>query len=325
MYDATKNWINKLEKHIGRKVKFDTKLTNTWGQWVYGIPQTIKQYDKLPDTICFSKQITKSNNYTCTKVNNSNKSTRNVLPFTNKAVAKVLNKNELYDKTYTIQLYWINGRTAKIKDGFRYKYGLSWCINLIGQYFKLTKKYHVNYTKEDLFYSLEKLCNLYFVNGTKCNCYKQLTSFLEHLYNEYKDKDYSYIESQMKGKIHLYRTEEARRDNILSIRKTLKFDPITNNFIETDRKTLLQTLKEHNISEMTFRNNIHKLGFGIVYENPISPKKTYKNKGKSKYNFNNFKRNNKGQYLIPKNIITPYLRKLACLNKFKIKGILLPD
>lgn len=272
LYNITNSWIKALIDKLGRFVRFDPKLTNTWGQWVYGVPQETRIREVLPDTIEFCKQISKISAYRFVEVKFDHEKLKEYIriPFKLKDVARFIGTDTFEDKTYRINLVWKNGKAEKISDGFRYKYGMSWVLNLVAQYFKLTKKYGKAIPYEDLVMNLKSICNKYFVDGTRCKCFPQLISWLAELYAELKDKDYSYIEGMMNGKIRDYMTESYRRDMILKVRNTLRYDENTNNFIETDRKELLKKLAELNISESTFRRHINRMGFGLVFENKTS-------------------------------------------------------
>ena len=273
LYNVTNSWIKTLTDKLDRFVRFDTKLTNTWGQWVYGVPQETHAYEILSGTIEFCKQISKVTDYKFIKVDPDEKrQVKNyvTIPFKQKDVAAFIGTNTFEDKTYKINLVWKNGHVEKISDGFRYKYGMSWVLNLVAQYFKLTKKYGKDISYDDLVMNLKSLCNRYFEDGTKCKCFPQLISWMTELYKELKNKDYSYIEGMMNGKIHDYMTDSYRRDMILKVRNTLRYDENTNNFVETDRATLLRKLSELNISEATFRRHINRMGFGLVYETKMA-------------------------------------------------------
>lgn len=272
LYNVTDAWISNMIANLGREVRFDTKMTNTWGQWVYGVPQETRRREILTGTFEFCKQISKISDYRFVEIVQDQEKRKEyvTIPFKLKDVAKFIGSDTFEDKTYRINLVWKNGKVEKIKDGFRYKYGMSWVLNLVAQYFKLTKKYGKAISYEDLVANLKSLCNKYFVDGTRCQCFPQLISWLAELHGELKDKDYSYIEGMMNGKIRDYMTESYRRDMILKVRNTLRYDENTNNFIETDRKELLKKLKELNISESTFRRHINRMGFGLIFENKTS-------------------------------------------------------
>ena len=177
----------------------------------------------------------------------------------------------------------------------------------------MTKKYNAQIPLEDLDWNLERLCSLYFEDGKDCNCYKQLLSLLREMYDNLKDCSYEYIEGNMDGKIHNYKTDTYRRDLILKVRKTLEFDEATNNFVITNRKVLLEKLKEVKITEKTFKNHINRCGFGVVYKE-LSPKNTYKNKGKCLENY--IIKNNTVE--IPKNEVTSAIKKYCSINKITI-------
>lgn len=174
----------------------------------------------------------------------------------------------------------------------------------------MTKKYNAQIPVEDLDWNLERLCTLYFEDGKDCNCYKQLLSLLREMYDNLKDYSYEYIEGNMDGKIHNYKTESYRRDLILKVRKTLEFDEATNNFVIINRKVLLEKLKEVKITEKTFKNHINRCGFGLVYKE-IS---TRSDKGKCLENY--IIKDNTVE--IPKCEVTFAIKNYCSRNKIKI-------
>ena len=174
----------------------------------------------------------------------------------------------------------------------------------------MTKKYNAQIPVKDLDWNLERLCTLYFEDGKDCNCYKQLLSLLREMYDNLKDCSYEYIEGNMDGKIHNYKTDTYRRDLILKVRKTLRYDETTNNFIALNRMELLKQLNELGLTEKTFRNHLNRSGFGLVYEEVLSRS----HKGKCIKNY--ILINNTIQ--IPKNEVTNAIKNYCSRNKITI-------
>lgn len=299
------------------------------GQWVYGIPQNTKHWEELPDTILFARQVTKANNYILTKVipniNEPDKPSHIIIPFKPKEVAKFLNLKEFNDKTYKLDLYWKRDehnvvRCMKIADGHRNDYGRRWIYNLIGQYFKLTKKYNKDIPYEDLLWNFQHQVELHFEDGTNCNCYENLVKFLKSLYEKYKDKPYEDCEKNMQGKIHLYRLMSYTIDLCLSIRNQLEYDPDKRILTCLNRKELLILLKSKNMSESTFKRRVEYWGFELQYKER-SKHKEHKNKGITKINLSKYEIDENNVILIPKCDITPYLKNFLSKNKLKYKGI----
>lgn len=78
-------------------------------------------------------------------------------------------------------------------------------------------------------------------------------------------------------------------------------------------KEILEKLKEVKITEKTFKNHINRCGFGLVYKE-LSPKNTYKNKGKCLENY--IIKDNVVE--IPKSEVTSAIKNYCSRNKIKI-------
>jgi hypothetical protein len=78
---------------------------------------------------------------------------------------------------------------------------------------------------------------------------------------------------------------------------------------------MLEVFKKYHITKYTVKKYMNMLGF------EISIMRRAQKKRKTEFDFEKYKRDEKGRYLVPSNEITPYMRNVASKQKIKLKAV----
>ena len=332
----TFNIISELESVCKRKVTCDSKCYQNWHQVCYGMPQKEHYKLSIPEgTEFFCHQILKPKDdkdpvivrkfteyVEFSRMSKSEKHEVRIVPYNSKMLARALGVGELRDKPFSISPPFSYKSRIKgewrIREGKRYKTACNWILRLVPQWYKCNLKYNMGYSVEDLVHTLKCLCRVNFDNFDTFD-WKSARRALFSKLRALEGKSWEEIEADSEKKILIYRTQSCTWDLMMKIKDDFAYDDFTIAF--RDRKQLREALKKYKVSIKTVKKYLHEeAGFDIIILRDCNS-----NKGTSKIDFDRYPRNEKGQYLIPKSEMTPYMRKLASKLKLKLKTIKEPS
>ena len=328
----TLNIISDLEKVCKRKVTCDSKCYKNWYQVCYGMPQEDHYKLDVPDdTEFFCHQILKDGDLEQTKHFSSvdeffirtgrvkkseDGQSPRIVPYNTKLLARAVGKSELRDKPFSIYPpYIFRGASSswKIPEGLRYKTAQKWILTLVPQWYKCNLKYGLNYTVDDLIYTLKRLCKTNFDSFETFNWENIQKGLLVKVF-ELKGKTWEEIEALSEARIRTYRTEQRTWDIIMRLKAEFAYDDCTLTF--SDKKSLRDALYKYNISIKTVKKHLQRAGFDITIL-----KDGRSDRGSSKFDFDKYPENENGQRLVPREELTPSLRNKASKLKIKLKAV----
>ena len=129
----------------------------------------------------------------------------------------------------------------------------------------------------------------------------------------YEGKTYEQIESLAVGQIRYYREQATTLDLILKMKDEFcADDEFTITF--QDRRQMLDVFKKYHITEYTVKKYMNMLGFNVIVLKRASRKK-------KEIDFDKYKRDDQGRYLIPFNEVNQHVRNVASKLKIKIRSV----
>jgi hypothetical protein len=328
----TEEFVDKLRRVCGRPISYDERIFRSMHQVCYGRPQLSYELEIPEGVEEFSKQLKVEDDFKIHPVSyeeiESSESTtdpsRQIVPYNSRMLLRRLADRgitELHDKSFSISPPFTfrnkllkSGKTDwKIQVGRRYFTGQCWARKLAAQWYKCNLKYDLGYTYEDLEYTLNCLCKTNFDEFEDFD----MTNVLAALKKEvkiYEGKTYEQIESLAVGQIRYYREQATTLDLILKMKDEFCTDDEFTIMFQ-DRRQMLEVFKKYHITKYTVKKYMNMLGF------EISIMRRAQKKRKTEFDFEKYKRDEKGRYLVPSNEITPYMRNVASKQKIKLKAV----
>ena len=323
--------LGELERICNRKITCDSKCYTNWHQVCYGMPQKDHYKLSIPDgTEFIARQILKEDDpdkiekYSSVEAFFSQNhrlpasSKCRIVPYNSKMLSRMLGVQVLIDKSFSIRppstykskLIEVGRYDWKIKEGKRYHVAQTWIFKLVPQWYKCNLKYNMGYTLEDLEYTMRALCKSNFEKYEEFDM-KGVLNGLRELVKRYRGKTYEEIEGMSEGQIRIYRDQHYLEDLIGKLANEYMYDECTIMF--RDRREMREALKRYQLSEKCAKRRLNARGFDIQI--------MMRRPRESKIDFDRYPQNEKGQYLIPADEVTPSLRNRASKMKIKIKSV----
>ncbi len=325
--------IDKLREICRREISFDDNTIHNWHLVCYGMPQMAEFSLDIPEGVeFFTPQILKDGvirkkfdtyeDWLNSQVVKKKYGNARIVPYNSRMLLEVLQDQKyLLDKSFSIyppssyknRLIKRGITNWKISEGRRYHVAQCWTIKLVSQWYKCNLKYGLEYTFNDLEYTLRCLCKMNFASYEEFN----MEGIINGLKREVKSKanlTYEQIESMSEGQIRIYRDRHRIEEILLELKGEYLFNSDT--ILFPTREDMLKALENYHISLKTVKRHLNVEGFDIDYV-----KKTRSDRGKSKIDFSKYEQDDEGRYLIPASEITQYLRNVASKQRLKIKSV----